>query len=248
MNEENMEKENQESPRLSEDQVRSRLETCDNSDIIDEIYDFGKELMKESKDYVQVVESKATLFIAYGSAIATILVSSSSVWLSLGNKWTPWIALCAGICAFICVVFSAKALFLKPFDCISQDEWLKKECLSGKIEMMKQYRVLTMWGTIDSYYDRYLEKARQLQRAQVWLGGSVIFLVYLLCHFALVGSFGGRFWIAFESIFGKDHSLGIPPWQSLLGLLGNLNFIGFLFLSFTFILIHYLSRRSSRSR
>jgi hypothetical protein len=239
-----MEKEDQESPRLSEDQVRTRLKKCENSEIVDEIYSFGKELMSESKDNVRVVEWKATLFVAYGSAIATLLVSSSSAWSALGNHGTPWIAFFAGVCALICVVFSAKALFLKPFDCISQDEWLNEECLSGRIEKMKRYRVLTMWGTVDSYYNRYLEKAKQLQRAQAWLRGSVVFLVYLLCHLAFVGSFGNRFWIALGSIFGKDHPLGISLWQSLFSRSGVLTgCAGFIFLVVTFILIY----RSSRS-
>ena len=119
------------STRLSDSEVRNRLETCtDSPDVIDEIYNFGQILLKEAVDRIKTTESKATAFAAYGSAIVTLLVSTSSLWYRLGNQWTLWIAACAGLSGFACAMLSIKGLLVRTFYVISQDEWLNATCLS----------------------------------------------------------------------------------------------------------------------
>jgi hypothetical protein len=100
---------------------------------------------------------------------------------------------------------------------------LKTECLT-KLHTLKRYRILTLWGTIRSHGKVQREKAVELQRAQVWLMGSVTFLFYLLLHVAFVRSLSGDFWIALGQS-SVHNPLGIPGWQNLLnssGLLGGL--------------------------
>jgi hypothetical protein len=198
---------------LSENEVRARLKLCEAPEVVDEVYSFGQILQKETVEHIRTVESKATSFAAYGAAIVTLLVSSSSTWSQLGNRWTACIAVFAGICALICTVFSVQAISLKRYECISEDEWLKSECFS-RIYTLKRYRILTLWGTIHYHAKAQKEKAARLQSAQVWLTGSVVYLVYLLLHVAFVLNLSKDFWIAvgkFSSGIGDP--LGIPGWQ-----------------------------------
>ena len=210
-------------PQLSEEEVRERLDLCEDPDIVNEIYNFGQTLEKEAIDHIRITESKATSFAAYGAAIVTLLVSSSSTWSKLGNQWTPWIAVCAGICGLMCTYFSIQAISLKEFYCISEDEWLKTECLS-KLHTLKRYRILTMWGTIKSHDKAQEEKVGKLKRAQLWLMGSVIYLVYLLLHIALVRSLSDSFWVAIGQC-AICNPFRITGWQNFLNspfLLGGL--------------------------
>jgi hypothetical protein len=230
------------SSRLSEDEVRERLKLCEDPNVVDEIYEFGKILGQEVIDQIKVLESKATSFAAYGAAIVTLLVSSSSTWSNLGNQWSPWIAVCVGICGLVCTCLAVGAMSLKKFECISEDEWLKRECL-GKITTLKRYRILTMWGTIESHGNVQREKAAKVRKAEVWLTGSVIYLVYLLLHIAFVRSLSDHFWIAVGQC-AIHNPLGIPGWQRLLsspGVLGGL--LSSLILGLTLILIFWRSQR-----
>jgi hypothetical protein len=235
--------------RLSEEEVLERLKLCEDPAIVDEVYTFGQTLEKETIDQIRTVESKATSFAAYGAAIVTLLVSSSSIWSGLGNRWSAWIAVFAGVCGLLCTYFSVRAMSLKEFECISEDEWLKPECLS-KIEMLKKYRILTIWGTISSHGRVQDDKAKNLQRAQVWLTGAVIYLVYLLLHVAFFRSFDdvlkANSWIALRQ-FVINNPLGIASWQNLLCSPGALSGLcGALILGLTLALLVWYSRRYSR--
>ena len=138
------------SPQLSEEEVRERIDHTDNPAVLDDLYNFGQQLEKSAIEHIRIVESKAMSFAAYGAAIVTLLVSSSSSWARTGNQWTLWIAFCAAFSAVICTHFAVRALSLKEFEYVSQDEWLNAECLSD-IDTLKRYRILTLWGTIDSH-------------------------------------------------------------------------------------------------
>jgi hypothetical protein len=216
--------------RLSEDEVRERLILCENNpDVVNELYDFGKNLGSEVNERIRAVESKAVSFAAYGAAIVTLLVSSISVWSKVGNQWSPWISACAGICGLLCTYFAVRVLTLREYEWTSEDEWLKLECLSN-IETLKRYRILTMWGTIHSHGKAQSKKARELQRAEVWLTGSVVYLLFLLFH-AVFLSFEANFWIPLWQRCVVKSPLGIPSWEHCGG------FVCFLILGLTLVLI-----------
>lgn len=199
---------------LSEEEVRERLSLCKgNPKIIDELYDFGRVLGNEAADRIRALESKSTSFAAYGAAIVTFLVSSASLWSKLGNEFSPWIVTCAGFCGLMCTCFSLRVLILRGHELISEDEWLKTECLS-QINTLKQYRILTMWGVMQSHDKFQREKATELQRAQVWLAGSVAYLVYLLFQIAVVRTFHNGSWISLWQSMVQGHSW-IPSWEIL---------------------------------
>lgn len=198
--------------RLSEDAVRERLSLCaENSQVIDELYSFGKTLESEVLDRIRSLESKGTSFAAYGAAIVTFLVSSASLWSKVGNRYSPWIAVCAGISGLMCTYYALRVLLLRQYEWTSEDEWLKAECLAD-IATLKRYRILTTWGVIHSHGTIHKEKTKDLQQAQIWLAGAVIFLVYLLLQVAALRSLVNELWIARWKGVIQSH-LGITGWQ-----------------------------------
>jgi hypothetical protein len=209
------------STRLSEEQVRERLVLCENAEVLDEIYEFGIGLSKEINDQIKSIESKAISIAAYGAAIASLLVTSSSTWIKLGTQQVLSAAVCAALCGGICTAFAVRVLKLQSFDTISEDEWLKAECFAN-IERLKKYRVLTLWGVIDSHIDAQARKAKLLLRAEVWLTGSVAFLVLFLGLLATrVIVLNNPFWISLGKALTK-YLLGIPRGYLVASVLGLL--------------------------
>jgi hypothetical protein len=89
--------------RLTEVEVRKRLALCKQTEVIDEVYTFGQMLFNEAITNFRGLDTKAGTLAAYGAAIVTLLVSSSSTWLRLGNRWTAVFGLLAGLTAFLAV-------------------------------------------------------------------------------------------------------------------------------------------------
>lgn len=191
---------------LSTEEVEERLLKFKNlPEIVDELYDFGQTLAKQSIEIIRTVESKALTFAAYGAAVATLLVSSSSTWSNLGNQWTPWIALCSGISALLCTFYSVGALSPEKVKYTSEDEWLKTECLeldpTSQLDTLKRYRIFTMWNVIHSNADVQEKKAGNVQAAQLCLLASVFYLVLLLIHIVFLRSgLSIRFWPRLYSV------------------------------------------------
>jgi hypothetical protein len=181
--------------------VRERLKLCKEIKVIEEIYSLGQSMLKDIIDSIRIVESKAISFAAYGAAIVTLLVSSSAAWSKLGNKWTPWICVCAGLCALMCTVLSVKAIALQQHESISQDEWLNKESLDNELNI-KRYHILTIWGAMTSRINIQAKKVIGLHRAQRWLTVSVVVLVVLLFQVAVLNSVGLNHGCTVSSVVG----------------------------------------------
>jgi len=198
------------SPRLLDEQVRERLTLCKSDEIVDELYTYGQTLIGEALERIRSIESKAVSFAAYGSAIVTILVATSKSWSKLGNQWSPWIAFCASLCALACTCLCVRALSLRQYEVTSQDEWLDKDCLAKSIQFLKRYRILTMWGLLDSYTVAQEQKAAKLQRAETWLAASVGYLVFLLFQLAFILASSDGHWLSFwQGVGGPLRVVGV---------------------------------------
>jgi hypothetical protein len=156
---------------------------------MDDVYAFGQKLADEALERVRSVEHKATLFAAYGTGIVTLLVSTFSTWANSGNRHTLWIALCASACAALCTYYAVDVLRLRQGNFTSEAEWMNGECLND-IVTLKKYRILTLWGAIDSRFRQQRYQATALLRAEFSLTFSGLFLVYLLVHLASLQLFG----------------------------------------------------------
>ena len=173
--------------RLCEREVRERLKLCSDPMVIDEIYSFGQMMLHETLKNTRVLDSKAASMAAYGGAIVTLLVSTSGGWVRLGNSWTLAVAAVAAICGCAAAVFAVKAMALRDFEWLGEKEWLEETCLS-RVDKLKKYRILTIWGAMDSHKDAHLSKVWLLKRSQFWLSMSVFFVLIVLLH---IGWFQG---------------------------------------------------------
>lgn len=200
------------SPRMSEKQVRERLNRIIDLKIADEVYSLGQSMANEVVGSIRALESKATLFAAYGTAIVTLLVSSSGTWSNLGNQLTAWISVCAGLAALTCTIFSVKSLALKKYKIISQEEWLEADCLQSELKL-KKYHILAIWSAMESRFEVQLEKLKELRSAQRWLQVAVAIMAFLLFQIALVKSYR----LAQGHSSGIGNVLGMQLWQLICG-------------------------------
>jgi len=199
--------------RISEKQARERLSRIVEPTVLSEVYALGQSITNEVVGSIRVLETKATLFAAYGTGIATLLVSSYAAWSSLGDQITPWIGACAGLTALLCTLFSVKALTLKTYKIVSQEEWLEPYCLQSEINF-KKYHILTTWDAMGSRLDVQRQKLRELRTAQQWLKVTTAALVFLLFQLALLRAF--RFAQFFNVGSSISNILGMQRWQFIL--------------------------------
>jgi hypothetical protein len=184
--------------RLTEEEVRARLKVCTETAVIDEIYTFGQMLLKETVASFRLLDTKAASIAAYGAAIVTLLVSSSSTWLPLGGHGAAVVGFLAGLAAFLAAFFSVRALALMNVEWLSEREWLEESCLNAT-DKLKRYRILTIWGAMSSRKDAHLEKVRRLKNAQFFLIAAVFLLLIVL--FQIVWN------------LGLSQSLGLAGWK-----------------------------------
>lgn len=184
---------------LTETEMFARLDVASSnteySKIVDEVYDFGKSLLQKLQERIQRVESKATYFAAYGAAIITLLTSNFSLWSSSGSRSAPWIVILAGVCGFVCVLFSVSALTLTTYGYPSQDDWLNADALKGTVIGLKEFRINVLWAEIDTKERGQKEKARLVIHAQIWLAAAAFYLLVLLFNLILWGSFRIGVWL-----------------------------------------------------
>jgi hypothetical protein len=168
--------------RLTEEEVKDRLELCTGKpQMLDEVYTFGQMLVRQVVDDLEHVDSKAASIAAYAGAVVTLLVSSG-IWRSQAEtSMIKYGAMIAGVTAALSVIWAVRARTLEHLDWFSQSDWLRKECLQGSDTfLLKQFRVLTMWGVIGSYRDRHVRKVKLIEVAQRLLAASIFTLALAL--------------------------------------------------------------------
>lgn len=185
--------------RLSEPEVRDRLRSCTDPKVIDEIYSFGQMMLSATVETTRILDSKAASMAAYGGAIVTLLVSTAGGWVHLGDPLTLALAAVAAISGFGAAIFAVRVMALRDFDWLGEEEWLEKDCLS-EVEKLKRYRVLTMWGAMDSHKNASVDKVAILKKSQQWLSASVFFVLLTLLQVGWVQGLRQIFWMAIGRI------------------------------------------------
>ena len=173
--------------KLSDDEVKRRLGLYKDSEVTNELYDFGKMMVDEAVDRFKTLDSKATAIAAYAIGLITILVSTQTVWTNTAHLWAIYATLASGIIAFAAAAFGVSALWLKRFAGFSQDEWMKADCLSDP-ERLRRYHILAMCGVHRSYQGLCKTKASRIAIAQGLLLASAIILVLALAKFVMPGT------------------------------------------------------------
>jgi hypothetical protein len=168
------------SGRLTETQVRARLSECENADVINELYSFGQFLLAETLKSTKDIDTKATSMATYGSALITVTVATSQYWITTGVLSAIFASICA-ITALGGTIFAVLAIRLTEFEWLSEREWLQDSCFSA-VGKLKKYRILTMWGVMDSHKKVYATKVVNVALSQRWLSIAVLTVFLLLLN------------------------------------------------------------------
>lgn len=202
---------------MTSDEVEKRLSLPVNPEVLSEIYDFGTNMQKEAVERIKSIESKATALAAYGTAIISILVSSSSGWLNKADIFSIWVAVVAAFCALASTAVSVQALTLRKLLTISDDEWLSKESFED-VQLLKKVWIRSLWYVLTRYGAVQERKAAKVRRAQVWLTASVAYLSFFLLHIAVVFSYSLR--LGHEKV-SPELALRYLGWQIGAAVLGG---------------------------
>jgi len=168
--------------KLNEEDVRKRLESCTDTGVTDELYDFGKTLVSEIVERHNRLEGKAATIAAYSIGIITLLASTYANWINRGISLGVLITVLAALTA---VVFCVLSLKLERFDGISQTEWFQKDVLDDR-ETLRRFHVLTMWGVFASHEVVTEKKASWIAKAQFALLIAAISIVASLGYAIIV--------------------------------------------------------------
>jgi hypothetical protein len=206
---------------LSKDEVEKRLKLCEDPKVVDEVYGFGQQLMRDALQDLRSLDSKAVWLAGYGAAIITLLLSSFGTWSKLADRFAISLSVLVALLAFQAARCAVQAIRLHDLDLVSEDEWLTTECFS-KIEFLKRYRILCMWRTIDSTNGPHAYKTIQVRRSERWLSRSVAVLLIMLVEMA-VSQMVGKLFGGWQALLAQRNSFGFQGWHNLLSSAGFYN-------------------------
>jgi hypothetical protein len=198
--------------RLSEDAIRQRLASYKSPEVTNELYAFGKMMVDEVVDRFKSLDTKATAIAAYSIGLITILVSTRASWRSATHPLVGYAPLVSGAIAFASAAVAVSTLWLKGFAGISQDEWVKAECLDDA-EKLRRYHIIVMHGVHESYRKLCKQKAFRVVVAEALLLASAIILLFALADTILPPIF--PFGIAVGQLFVRVSGIALLTVVSL---------------------------------
>jgi hypothetical protein len=175
------------SPRLSDAEVKSRLESYENESVTEELYGFGKMLVQDAVGRLSAADAKASSVAAYCGGLLTVMSATFSIW-TRGMTWrevflpvaSAAFAIAAGYLAFSATGFTT-------VDWFSADDWLKKEAIQDP-QRIRKFHILSMWVVLESHDSAYQDKLARIKRAR-WL--TALSILSILC---LAGTFIESAW------------------------------------------------------
>jgi hypothetical protein len=163
--------------RLTEPEVKQRLEECGDEKCVDELYSFGQMMVNESLDTLHRLDAKAYAVAGYSGATFTALVSVAAFAKNMGPGLVWPIALILALLfALAAAAFSLAAIRFRPVDWFSPNEWIKEDCLDDPA-FLRRYHILCMYGVQQSQRNRTFEKIRKVKFAVE----SLVLSGFMLC-------------------------------------------------------------------
>jgi len=165
---------------LSQDQVRTRIETYQCSQTTDEIYDFGRMLLAEEIARTRATESKAMSTAGYTAAVLAFVLSRfpafpHMVW------WTRDLAVVIAALAASGIALAVWALRVEDKRWFSDEEWLENEMgIDENADLRKRFYIVAMHDVKVEMGRHNIEKATFVKWAQGCLGTAGVFAALLI--------------------------------------------------------------------
>jgi hypothetical protein len=155
------------SPRLTEAEVKERLESYEDESITEELYGFGKMLVQDAVNRLNSADAKAAGVAAYCGGLLTVLSATFSIW----SKGITWREVSLPICSAAFAIAAGYVAFLatgfRDVDWFSPDDWLNRDAMQGQ-QRIKKFHILAMWVVLESHDRAYQHKLTRVKRAR-WL-------------------------------------------------------------------------------
>jgi hypothetical protein len=161
---------------LPKSEVKERLKYKDQA-ITDELHGFGRMLLNDAVERMGKLDSKAATLAGYCGAVITLLLATAKGWQSTSS--VAIIAMAATI-VFLSGACAISSMALQKTEWFSQEDWLRKECLTSA-DALKRYYILATWRIVDSHHAAYRRKIWRIYAAQLLLAlaGVILFLALL---------------------------------------------------------------------
>ncbi|HEY1525016.1 MAG TPA: hypothetical protein VGH51_02155 [Candidatus Angelobacter sp.] len=168
---------------ISEQQVRERLASYEDTKVTDELYSFGQTLLHDAVERLNKSDSKAGAMAGYAGGVVALLASTAKMWAGNEHSWHILLPMVATALLFLAAVVAVLSLRLKKTDWLSPDEWMKKECLESG-ERLRRYHILTMWGVHESLDVAYQKKTAAIRKAEFLMLAAWLLLAVSLFDIA----------------------------------------------------------------
>lgn len=149
---------------LTEQDVRKRLASYEDSTVTDELYTFGKMLTDDAIERLSKSDAKAGAIAAYSGGLIALLASTSPMWATHLNSRQIAVPVFALLSLFLSAALSVFSMSPRKTEWHSTNEWMKEGCLTTG-ERLRRYHLLTMWGAYESLNQVYVSKAFQVKCA-----------------------------------------------------------------------------------
>jgi hypothetical protein len=158
---------------ISAEDAESEVTSKRSSDLVDELYDFGREMVREVLSRTAHLDAKATTLLGWAfGAVAFIL---------LGLDWqkaTDRLELLGGIaalCATLASIQAAMALRVSRWQIPSEADWFKFELFSSP-DRLRIYHLVSMLEMHQHHNRQNMVKGEQILRSQWLLVGATVLL------------------------------------------------------------------------
>jgi len=151
-----------------EKDIIERLSGYTDPEVTKELYDFGKDLVRDALDRVNWLDTKAGVFASVSGAMVVVVISTFSSWKDVVKDW-PGGSVCLffGLLSLLAAAWSAvRALRVRTFQGLNEtDLWFAKEYFQYP-DQLRRYYLIGMYRLVVSHDRINYQKATTLIRAE----------------------------------------------------------------------------------
>jgi hypothetical protein len=188
-----------------ENEIIERLQGYEDPEVTKQLYDFGKELVRDALDLVNWLDTKAGVFAGVAGGMIVVVISTFSSWKDLIKDFPSGsICLFFGLISLLLAAWSAiRALRIQTFQGLDEKNlWFAKEFLQHP-DQLQRYYLIGMYRLVVSHDSINKRKALMLVRAERFVvAGATLLALPLLVETwrlgmgkelaSLLNFFGGR--------------------------------------------------------
>ena len=167
-----------------ENEIIQRLTEYEDPEVTIELYDFGKDLVRDALDSFNWLDTKAGAFASIAGAMIVVVISTFSSWKDLVNDW-PLGSVCLFFGLIILLVAAWSAIMAVRIQTVQgldeKNLWFANEYFQYP-DQLRRYYLIGMYRLVVSYRTKNKQKAESLVRTErfVVVGATLLALPLLV--------------------------------------------------------------------